>query len=301
MTAPHLTPRQAQILTAAADGRPLSAVADQLGITREQVASHLSRAYQGLDVTWLPRNQRRQAAVRVARRAGLIPGAPVEGGVQPALAPRPGPSGGTGPRTGLDASVSAEQAPHAPVPARAPERHAAGVLCGCGQPETVARVQTADGHVHLGPPMPAPTAEITVEGRPCHEMPGCDGECCEQAPADPLPLDGWTETTLDCQVDAMGPSPVHPDLVRVRIALPPGAGPDIDAEDGTDWAGLAALAQEQRERAEAAEAVLGRVREWIADQPVTAATPFGDGYREALRDIGDLIRPADHDATEETT
>lgn len=36
-----------------------------------------------------------------------------------------GPSGGTGPGTGLDASVSAELRPHAPMPARARDSHAA--------------------------------------------------------------------------------------------------------------------------------------------------------------------------------
>jgi DNA-binding CsgD family transcriptional regulator len=68
-----LTPRQAQVLTAAADGAPLSQVARQLGITREHASSLLSRAYQRLDVTYLPRDQRRAAAVRAAVRRGLIP------------------------------------------------------------------------------------------------------------------------------------------------------------------------------------------------------------------------------------
>jgi DNA-binding CsgD family transcriptional regulator len=68
-----LTPRQADTLTAAADGAPLRIVAERLGITREQVASHLTRAYQRLDVTYLPRGERRAAAVRAAVRRGLIP------------------------------------------------------------------------------------------------------------------------------------------------------------------------------------------------------------------------------------
>lgn len=42
-----------------------------------------------------------------------------------AINPEPRPSGGTGPRTGLSARVSDELRPHAPVPVRAPERHAA--------------------------------------------------------------------------------------------------------------------------------------------------------------------------------
>lgn len=68
-----LTLRQAQALTAAADGAPLREVADRLGITREHVAMLLSHAYRRLDVTHLPRDQRRAAAVRVAIRRGLIP------------------------------------------------------------------------------------------------------------------------------------------------------------------------------------------------------------------------------------
>lgn len=68
-----LTPRQAQALTAAADGSPLREVAAQLGITREHASSLLSRAYERLDVAYLPRDQRRAAAVRTAVRRGLIP------------------------------------------------------------------------------------------------------------------------------------------------------------------------------------------------------------------------------------
>ena len=67
-----LTPRQAQALTAAATGAPLREVAEQLGVTREHVASLLARAYQRLGVTYLPRDQRRAEAVRIAVRRGLI-------------------------------------------------------------------------------------------------------------------------------------------------------------------------------------------------------------------------------------
>ncbi|GAA0453919.1 hypothetical protein GCM10009544_15850 [Streptomyces stramineus] len=73
MKAPHLSPRQAEVLAAAADGVPLSAVALRLGMPRTQVASRLSEAYRALDVAWTSRDQRRAAAVRVARRHGLIP------------------------------------------------------------------------------------------------------------------------------------------------------------------------------------------------------------------------------------
>lgn len=70
-----LTPRQAEVLAAAADGATLAEVAAQLGRPREHVASRLSEAYKRLDVDWMPRGQRRAAAVRTARERGLIPAA----------------------------------------------------------------------------------------------------------------------------------------------------------------------------------------------------------------------------------
>ncbi|MFI8206766.1 hypothetical protein [Streptomyces sp. NPDC085937] len=36
-----------------------------------------------------------------------------------------------------------------------------------------------------------------------------------------LPLEGWSTTTLHCQVDAIGPSEQHPDLVKVELSFPP--------------------------------------------------------------------------------
>ncbi|MFJ8221431.1 LuxR C-terminal-related transcriptional regulator [Streptomyces griseus] len=68
-----LTPRQAQVLMAAADGAPLAEVAERLGVRRETVAARLSDAYRRLDVAHLPRDEKRRAAVRIARRRGLIP------------------------------------------------------------------------------------------------------------------------------------------------------------------------------------------------------------------------------------
>lgn len=70
---PRLTPRQAAVLAAAADGAPLSTVAARLGMPRTQVSSRLSEAYRALNVAWMPRDERRAAAVRIARRHGLIP------------------------------------------------------------------------------------------------------------------------------------------------------------------------------------------------------------------------------------
>lgn len=68
-----LTRRQAEVLTAAADGSTLTVVAQRLGTTREQVAARLSEAYRRLDVAWMERSDRRPAAVHVARKRGLIP------------------------------------------------------------------------------------------------------------------------------------------------------------------------------------------------------------------------------------
>lgn len=68
-----LTVRQAEVLEAASDGASLSVVARRVGIPREQVASRLSEAYRRLDVSWMGRDDRRAAAVRVARKRGLLP------------------------------------------------------------------------------------------------------------------------------------------------------------------------------------------------------------------------------------
>lgn len=71
-----LTRPQAAVLEAAADGAPLAVVAARVGIRREQVAARLSEAYKRLDVAWMDRDERRAAAVRVARKRGLIPTPP---------------------------------------------------------------------------------------------------------------------------------------------------------------------------------------------------------------------------------
>lgn len=36
-----------------------------------------------------------------------------------------------------------------------------------------------------------------------------------------LPLEGWGTVTLHCQVDAIGPSAKHPDLVQLDVSFPP--------------------------------------------------------------------------------
>lgn len=68
----HLSPRQLQALTLAATGATLNQIGQQLGITREHVSQLLSGAYRRLDVSHLPRDQKRAAAVRAAIRHGII-------------------------------------------------------------------------------------------------------------------------------------------------------------------------------------------------------------------------------------
>jgi hypothetical protein len=36
-----------------------------------------------------------------------------------------------------------------------------------------------------------------------------------------LPLEGWQTMTLHCQVDAIGPSDRHPNLVKLDLSFPP--------------------------------------------------------------------------------
>lgn len=69
---PSLSPTQVQVLAAVADGRPLARAAQDLGTTRNALASVLSNAYQRLGVADIRRGQRRAAAVRVARAYRLI-------------------------------------------------------------------------------------------------------------------------------------------------------------------------------------------------------------------------------------
>ncbi|MEV3996706.1 hypothetical protein AB0K62_13650 [Streptomyces halstedii] len=53
-------------------------------------------------------------------------------------------------------------------------------------------------------------------------------------------------------------------------------------------AGEAAAGAHQTEQA---DTTLARVREWVTSDVVTAVSEFGNGYREAQRDIHDLIKP----------
>lgn len=72
LTRPQLSAVQVDVLRAAADGRPLAELAVDLGMTRSSVSSHLTRIYRQLGVTYLPQDERRAAAARVAMQHGLF-------------------------------------------------------------------------------------------------------------------------------------------------------------------------------------------------------------------------------------
>ncbi|CAL9668245.1 hypothetical protein SUDANB145_07273 (plasmid) [Streptomyces sp. enrichment culture] len=67
-----LSPRQAVVLREAAAGDSLARIGARLGLDARAVGAALSRAYQRLGVAFLPVDQRRAAAVRVAVQHGLI-------------------------------------------------------------------------------------------------------------------------------------------------------------------------------------------------------------------------------------
>ncbi|WSF22090.1 helix-turn-helix domain-containing protein (plasmid) [Streptomyces sp. NBC_01353] len=73
-----LTPLQARILREAVPGIPLATVARRVGTSRQAVAARLSEVYRLLGVSHLPREERREAAVRAAGARGLLPDVPVE-------------------------------------------------------------------------------------------------------------------------------------------------------------------------------------------------------------------------------
>jgi hypothetical protein len=45
----------------------------------------------------------------------------------------------------------------------------------------------------------------------------------------------------------------------------------------------------QAARAVRAETVISRLRVWTTSEVVTARNSFGDGYREAIRDVRDIL------------
>jgi DNA-binding NarL/FixJ family response regulator len=71
-TGPALTPQQLSVLREAASGGSLTEIGARLGMTGPEVGSTLTRIYQRLEVTHVPRSERRAAAVRVAVQYGLL-------------------------------------------------------------------------------------------------------------------------------------------------------------------------------------------------------------------------------------
>lgn len=69
---PHLTPIQRRVLTEAAAGGCLRDIAERLGMPRDQVAARLAEGYKNLHLGHLPRDEKREQAIRLARRCGFI-------------------------------------------------------------------------------------------------------------------------------------------------------------------------------------------------------------------------------------
>ncbi|MCX5000917.1 helix-turn-helix domain-containing protein [Streptomyces longwoodensis] len=69
---PSMTPQQAVVLREAAAGGSLTEIGARLDMTAAEVGSTLTRVYQRLEVTHVPRAERRAAAVRMAVQHGLI-------------------------------------------------------------------------------------------------------------------------------------------------------------------------------------------------------------------------------------
>lgn len=67
--ASRLTPAELRVLSAV-DGRTLTEAAALLGTQRTTISSHLNRAYTKLGVGHLPRNDKREAALKEARNQG---------------------------------------------------------------------------------------------------------------------------------------------------------------------------------------------------------------------------------------
>jgi len=67
-----LSPRQALVLREAASGDSLTQVGARLGMDSRAVGSELSRAYRRLGVAYLPADERRVAAARVAMQHDLF-------------------------------------------------------------------------------------------------------------------------------------------------------------------------------------------------------------------------------------
>lgn len=176
-------------------------------------------------------------------------------------------------------------------------------LCWCGQPETLARVQTADGHVHLGPPMLARTAEITVNA------PGVPG--LRQAIADVL--DECRVLIPDAQADAVL-AVVQPCLDRLvdyaaemeQRVIDLGQHREVAERARAEVDRLTALvgryadrAVANGQRAEQTEAALARVRAAVAERRAEVAeyeaehppSAWSDAVTVTCDRIDDALRP----------
>ena len=69
---PAITRQQLSVLREAASGGSLAEIGARLGMTGSEVGSTLTRVYQRLEVTHVPRSERRAAAVRVAAQHHLL-------------------------------------------------------------------------------------------------------------------------------------------------------------------------------------------------------------------------------------
>jgi hypothetical protein len=121
-----------------------------------------------------------------------------------------------------------------------------------------------------------------------------DGTTSSQA------MDGWSiaasriqHGTISVPFNGQPLVTIHPDG---RLEFRDGYTPDEAA--ASFWEAVQCLAPDPMTREFGAplkariNAELGRLqraREWVNSEPVTAATEFGNGYREALRDLRDIV------------
>lgn len=70
--ADRLTPKQQRILFAVQGDVSLTQAAREIGITRTSISTRLCEIYRKLDVTHLPRREKRAAALRIAQERGLL-------------------------------------------------------------------------------------------------------------------------------------------------------------------------------------------------------------------------------------
>jgi DNA-binding NarL/FixJ family response regulator len=67
-----ITEGRLKYLREAADGGTLAEIGARMGVRREMVSARLSEVYKCLRLNYLPREEKRQAAIDTARTMGLI-------------------------------------------------------------------------------------------------------------------------------------------------------------------------------------------------------------------------------------